>query len=687
MATPSRALHRTLTGPSRTVIARSVVAGMSAAVASASGSSSISSSASTSSPSTVSTARPPRPIRSRRATTAPATTTSASVRSAHTLASGGAHSSTATVVPHGRYIPGTGGGGGGGGSSSPPAKAPVLPSSAPLSTVAAASPGNPSVSSSSGSGSSNGSGSSTHGRGKSSSSNSSGSATASTPDGLSSLGQSSSSSSSADASSAVPGSTPPPLGGTSDSSSNGFALGSSTTTVSHGGIEESEGVRDDTSPAAATTSTTAPPPPPPSFPMLLAAAARPKRPAHPSAPPSRPLNPYSPSGAVQLTRARPLDCGEDAFFLVHRNDQAVFGVADGVGGWADLGVDPALFAWELMRNCRRAAADALVPPPPISLSDRPSVDDAAPPMPPTIPDPRVILDEAYQRLLREGKVTAGSATAAVLAFDMRTGRLRTANLGDSGYLIVRADPEPGQPSIESAGGGGRSSSSSSTPALRAVYRSPEQQHYFNAPFQLSVSPPHIRGNLSDSPQQAQVSDHQLRPGDVVIVATDGLFDNAFTRDILYTVHRELMTSAAAAAVAASKSLSPPPAVPGPDADPAAKTYKPTLPSPLTTHHATADRVAALARALAALGRELALNDRRQSPFARAASAISGRVMHGGKLDDVTVLAAVVVDAAASDAVTVAARGQGIGAAGPGDEDGWVAAPSSEKQHGLLWACV
>lgn len=36
-------------------------------------------------------------------------------------------------------------------------------------------------------------------------------------------------------------------------------------------------------------------------------------------------------------------------------DHVVVGVADGVSSWARYGVNPALFAWELMVRCEEAA--------------------------------------------------------------------------------------------------------------------------------------------------------------------------------------------------------------------------------------------------------------------------------------------------------------------------------------------
>lgn len=53
------------------------------------------------------------------------------------------------------------------------------------------------------------------------------------------------------------------------------------------------------------------------------------------------------SGACNLPHPEKLKTGgEDAYFICP--DKQVFGVADGVGGWADLGIDAGEYARELM---------------------------------------------------------------------------------------------------------------------------------------------------------------------------------------------------------------------------------------------------------------------------------------------------------------------------------------------------
>lgn len=70
-----------------------------------------------------------------------------------------------------------------------------------------------------------------------------------------------------------------------------------------------------------------------------------------------------------------------------------------------------------------------------------------------------------------------------------------------------------------------------------IHRSEEQQHYFNTPFQLSLPPPG-QNVLSDSPESADALSFPVENGDVILAATDGVFDNVPTDlllDILRTV--------------------------------------------------------------------------------------------------------------------------------------------------------
>lgn len=93
----------------------------------------------------------------------------------------------------------------------------------------------------------------------------------------------------------------------------------------------------------------------------------------------------------------------------------------------------------------------------------------------------------------------GSSTACVLILNHENSTLYTANIGDSGFIVVR---------------GGQ-----------IVHRSEEQQHYFNTPFQLSLPPPGLDNVLSDRPESADTMNFPVEKGDIILVATDGVFDN------------------------------------------------------------------------------------------------------------------------------------------------------------------
>lgn len=109
----------------------------------------------------------------------------------------------------------------------------------------------------------------------------------------------------------------------------------------------------------------------------------------------------------------------------------------------------------------------------------------------------------------------GSSTACVLILNRENSTVYTANIGDSGFIIVREG--------------------------EIIHRSEEQQHYFNTPFQLSLPPPgHGHNVLSDSPESADTHSFPVKNGDVILVATDGVFDNVPT-DLLLATLKEVST--------------------------------------------------------------------------------------------------------------------------------------------------
>lgn len=270
--------------------------------------------------------------------------------------------------------------------------------------------------------------------------------------------------------------------------------------------------------------------------------------------------------------------GEDAYFTLSSPTFSISGVADGVGGWSDMGVSASDFSWELMNCCKEVSQQYQ-----------------------TVPSPQDVLTKGYELLQQRQRVKAGSSTASILSFDKASGQLLTANLGDSGYLIIRDH--------------------------NVLFKSKELQHYFNAPYQLAVFPPSMRGNISDTPDDAVTQQHELKEGDVVILATDGLFDNAYQSDILLTVDQEL-GSIYHLFSSTSPSMSP--------------NSSDAAPSPGKSMEELTELINNLAENLTNQAVRLAHNDKRVSPFAKLASSVTGKRLTGGKVDDVTVLAGLVV---------------------------------------------
>ena len=124
--------------------------------------------------------------------------------------------------------------------------------------------------------------------------------------------------------------------------------------------------------------------------------------------------------------------GEDAASITGN----LIAVADGVGGWAESGVDPAKYSRQLCSNIDRLVeAD----------SDGARFGT----------DPKRLLIDAESET-RE----IGSCTCCIAALDRHEPFLHTCNLGDSGYLLLRK----------------------SGLDLVSVFRSKEQTHSFNFPY-------------------------------------------------------------------------------------------------------------------------------------------------------------------------------------------------------------
>ena len=235
--------------------------------------------------------------------------------------------------------------------------------------------------------------------------------------------------------------------------------------------------------------------------------------------------------------------GEDAYFICETGQ--CMGVADGVGGWAEIGIDPGLYSRELMQHAKEKALET----------------DPGPDM------PQQLLEYAHKCTKARG-----SCTACILC--VHEGTLHASNLGDSGFLVVRKG--------------------------ELAFMSPQQQHEFNFPYQLGSA-----DSMADMPSAAQRFSIEVEIGDIVVAATDGVFDNVYPDE-------------AAAMVSVAKTNGDSPEI--------------------------------AATLLAQFARTRAADPTHLSPFAYGAQQL-GYKFFGGKMDDITVVCAYIEKSGISASVS------------------------------------
>lgn len=138
--------------------------------------------------------------------------------------------------------------------------------------------------------------------------------------------------------------------------------------------------------------------------------------------------------------------------------------------------------------------------------------------------------------------------------------------------------------------------------------------------------------LRDWPRDASVTNHDVRHGDVLVFATDGVWDNLSSNELLQTVSRHMagfqawQTGEKGTTIGKGlKVLTEEGGIP--------KEKENTL-------------QAMLAVAITGEAKAASLNSRRDGPFAKQVQRFYPHEdFHGGKVDDICVVVAVVVDAA------------------------------------------
>jgi protein phosphatase PTC7 len=172
--------------------------------------------------------------------------------------------------------------------------------------------------------------------------------------------------------------------------------------------------------------------------------------------------------------------GEDAVFIKGRT----FGVFDGVSGATKLDGIP-LYSKTLANEMKK-----LIPNDQTALSS---------------PDLTRILAQCAETA---DQIATGASTAVVASIG-HDGFLRAVNVGDSTCIIVRDG--------------------------KVVAKTREISHYFECPYQLSVDSP-------DRPKDGTKLNVELMRGDIICMASDGVFDNLSEVDVAEIINKEKQLS-------------------------------------------------------------------------------------------------------------------------------------------------
>lgn len=97
-------------------------------------------------------------------------------------------------------------------------------------------------------------------------------------------------------------------------------------------------------------------------------------------------------------------------------------------------------------------------------------------------------------------------TCSLLSINPETCMIDSLNIGDSGFIVLRKVDNK----------------------MEEILHSEELVHSFNVPFQI--------GTNGDDIKKCQHASHVLFSGDIVVLATDGLWDNVYTEEIVKIVY-------------------------------------------------------------------------------------------------------------------------------------------------------
>ena len=191
-----------------------------------------------------------------------------------------------------------------------------------------------------------------------------------------------------------------------------------------------------------------------------------------------------------------LESGEDSFFVAPTSNSSFgFGIADGVGGWKTVvhegkQMDSGLVSRMIMKESKNF------------LEREPSIHTS---------EVMKKVDEKVQAVSVE-EIPGGASTCSLFNLQiLESGYpiLHFANLGDSTFLIIRNG--------------------------NIIHEEPEQKYLNMAPYQFAVIHPHIRAKyrmISTPASQANVGTFSCNSKDVIVLGTDGIWDNLTNAQLL-----------------------------------------------------------------------------------------------------------------------------------------------------------
>lgn len=171
------------------------------------------------------------------------------------------------------------------------------------------------------------------------------------------------------------------------------------------------------------------------------------------------------------------------------------------------------------------------------------------------------------------------------------------------------------------------------------YVSDHQTHAFNTPYQLSQIPRKLKeqivafggqGPISDTPKQCNVTNHALSHGDIMMFATDGVWDNLTSQDLLKVVSEKMISSGAweerdNRGISVSQALR-------------------RLVQEPPSEGQTKSLQSSIAVGIVEKAKEASMDERRDSPFAKAVRRqYPSERYFGGKVDDICVVIGIAVD--------------------------------------------